>query len=286
MIQQQTQKTATDVTGYYARQSAGSTVHDAGRNKRPAPGQHRRLPETHLLLAECPTPHEIQRDLERSESGAIGSKRVSSPIRNKQLRGDNGRHRSIRSGRTGSKFRAAPACPSAEWQKLLANMSFSKTFPWKSPKANSSPFSAKADQEKRPCCGLLPDFEHAPPVEFAWRGERIDSLPPYRRPVNTVFQNYALFPHLTSKKTSDTVCGLPSSQPKKWLLAWRSAGHGQDGRLRKIEAFEDQRRTAATDRTGPRSGEPSVDCCCWTNRFRSRCEPATPDASRTKVHAA
>lgn len=29
------------------------------------------------------------------------------------------------------------------------------------------------------------------------RGERIDSLPPYRRAVNTVFQHYALFPHLT-----------------------------------------------------------------------------------------
>ena len=28
-------------------------------------------------------------------------------------------------------------------------------------------------------------------------GERMDGLPPYRRPVNTVFQNYALFPHLT-----------------------------------------------------------------------------------------
>jgi ABC-type Fe3+/spermidine/putrescine transport system ATPase subunit len=28
-------------------------------------------------------------------------------------------------------------------------------------------------------------------------GERLDSLPPYRRRVNTVFQHYALFPHLT-----------------------------------------------------------------------------------------
>jgi ABC-type Fe3+/spermidine/putrescine transport system ATPase subunit len=29
------------------------------------------------------------------------------------------------------------------------------------------------------------------------RGERLDTLPPYKRRVNTVFQNYALFPHLT-----------------------------------------------------------------------------------------
>lgn len=29
------------------------------------------------------------------------------------------------------------------------------------------------------------------------RGERINDVPPHQRPVNTVFQNYALFPHLT-----------------------------------------------------------------------------------------
>jgi spermidine/putrescine ABC transporter ATP-binding subunit len=29
------------------------------------------------------------------------------------------------------------------------------------------------------------------------RGERIDRLPPHRRPVNTVFQSYALFPHMS-----------------------------------------------------------------------------------------
>ena len=29
------------------------------------------------------------------------------------------------------------------------------------------------------------------------RGRRIDQLPPHKRPVNTVFQSYALFPHMT-----------------------------------------------------------------------------------------
>src|SRR5256884_9590191 len=29
-------------------------------------------------------------------------------------------------------------------------------------------------------------------------GERLDLLPPYKRRVNTVFQNYALFPHLSA----------------------------------------------------------------------------------------
>jgi spermidine/putrescine transport system ATP-binding protein len=33
--------------------------------------------------------------------------------------------------------------------------------------------------------------------EILIRGESVNRLPPYRRPVNTVFQSYALFPHMT-----------------------------------------------------------------------------------------
>ncbi len=44
---------------------------------------------------------------------------------------------------------------------------------------------------------IIAGFENASSGEV-WMGEeRIDHQPPYRRRVNTVFQNYALFPHLT-----------------------------------------------------------------------------------------
>ncbi|MDX6400382.1 MAG: spermidine/putrescine transport system ATP-binding protein, partial [Gaiellaceae bacterium] len=33
--------------------------------------------------------------------------------------------------------------------------------------------------------------------EILIRGANVNQLPPYRRAVNTVFQNYALFPHMT-----------------------------------------------------------------------------------------
>ncbi len=44
---------------------------------------------------------------------------------------------------------------------------------------------------------LIAGFEHADSGEIWMGGERLDSLPPYRRRVNTVFQSYALFPHLS-----------------------------------------------------------------------------------------
>jgi spermidine/putrescine transport system ATP-binding protein len=43
---------------------------------------------------------------------------------------------------------------------------------------------------------LIAGFEHPSSGEIWMGGERVDTLPPYERRVNTVFQNYALFPHL------------------------------------------------------------------------------------------
>jgi ABC-type Fe3+/spermidine/putrescine transport system ATPase subunit len=44
---------------------------------------------------------------------------------------------------------------------------------------------------------IIAGFESADSGELWMAGERLDRLPPYRRRVNTVFQHYALFPHLT-----------------------------------------------------------------------------------------
>ena len=44
---------------------------------------------------------------------------------------------------------------------------------------------------------MIAGFEHPDEGLILLDGEDIGHLPPYRRPVNTVFQNYALFPHMT-----------------------------------------------------------------------------------------
>jgi ABC-type Fe3+/spermidine/putrescine transport system ATPase subunit len=44
---------------------------------------------------------------------------------------------------------------------------------------------------------MIAGFETPDEGEIRLNGSRIDALPPYRRNVNTVFQSYALFPHLT-----------------------------------------------------------------------------------------
>ena len=44
---------------------------------------------------------------------------------------------------------------------------------------------------------LIAGFEHPSSGHIELQGDRISHLPPYKRPVNTVFQSYALFPHMT-----------------------------------------------------------------------------------------
>ncbi len=44
---------------------------------------------------------------------------------------------------------------------------------------------------------ILAGFEQSTSGEVWMSGERLDKEPPYRRRVNTVFQSYALFPHMT-----------------------------------------------------------------------------------------
>ncbi|HZC66725.1 MAG TPA: ABC transporter ATP-binding protein [Candidatus Dormibacteraeota bacterium] len=47
---------------------------------------------------------------------------------------------------------------------------------------------------------LIAGFESATSGEIWMSGQRLDTLPPYRRPINTVFQHYALFPHLNVRE--------------------------------------------------------------------------------------
>jgi ABC-type Fe3+/spermidine/putrescine transport system ATPase subunit len=47
---------------------------------------------------------------------------------------------------------------------------------------------------------MIAGFEHPEAGEILMDGQPITGLPPYRRDLNTVFQQYALFPHMTVRE--------------------------------------------------------------------------------------
>ena len=59
-------------------------------------------------------------------------------------------------------------------------------------------------------------------------GEDVGTLPPNKRPVNTVFQNYALFPHMSI--ADDVGFGLRMQKVSRGEIGTRVAEHRRDAR--------------------------------------------------------
>ena len=60
---------------------------------------------------------------------------------------------------------------------------------------------------------LIAGFEQATTGSIKLEGQPLEGLPPFKRPVNTVFQSYALFPHLTVAQ--NIAFGLEESRKPK-----------------------------------------------------------------------
>ena len=80
---------------------------------------------------------------------------------------------------------------------------------------------------------LLAGFETPDQGEIFIDGGRVDGLPPNRRPVNTVFQGYALFPHLSvfeniafGLKMKNTAAAEIRQRVEEALALVRLDGHG------------------------------------------------------------
>jgi spermidine/putrescine transport system ATP-binding protein len=61
-------------------------------------------------------------------------------------------------------------------------------------------FLGESGSGKTTLLRLIAGFESTDSGVISMNGVRIDTLPPYRRPVNTVFQQYALFPHMSVRE--------------------------------------------------------------------------------------
>ena len=118
-------------------------------------------------------------------------------------------------------------------------------------------------------------------------GQEVGTLPPNKRPVNTVFQNYALFPHLD---VNDNVgFGLKMQKVTKQEIASRVdealamvrlGTHGQ------APADAAVGRPAAARRAGPCARQPAEGAAARRAARRARPEAAPGDAERAQEPAA
>jgi spermidine/putrescine transport system ATP-binding protein len=123
---------------------------------------------------------------------------------------------------------------------------------------------------------LLAGFEQPTSGSIWLNGREVTPLPPYRRPVNQVFQSYALFPHLSVRE--NVAFGLRMQR----VPAAETAGRVGEA----LELVSSRDWTGAIRINSPAGSAsaslwPAPSCaghrsCCWTNR----CPRSTPSCAR------
>lgn len=89
---------------------------------------------------------------------------------------------------------------------------------------------------KTTCLRLIAGFDQPTAGHIEIFGETAEGVPPYRRSVNTVFQDYALFPHLN---VIDNVCYGPMIRGVAKPERYRAAREALD--LVRLPGFEDRK---------------------------------------------
>lgn len=74
---------------------------------------------------------------------------------------------------------------------------------------------------------IIAGFEEPSDGEVLFNGIEISKLPPYKREVNTVFQKYALFPHLNVAENIGF--GLNLKKVDKTVIAQEGGAYAEDG---------------------------------------------------------
>ena len=108
---------------------------------------------------------------------------------------------------------AVPASSSRRHQALRRLHGRARRSTSRSTAASSSRCSARAAAARRPRCAWSPASRSRTTGQILLDGVDVAGLPPFRRPTNTVFQSYALFPHLSVEE--NVAFGLSASASRR-----------------------------------------------------------------------
>ena len=244
MVQAKTQKTG-DRRNRLLRPANPSAAQfmTPRRSEESAPRRRRRLPEAHLFLAECSAPRQVQRDLERSESRAVDSRGRIGKSASMELRCTTRRCNPLQSeANVPDRVYARSCCSIRNVAKSFGRNTVLKDISLEIAEGEFLTILGESGSGKTTLLRIIAGFEHATSGEVWMHGERLDNLPPYRRRVNTVFQHYALFPHLTVEQNVGLrIARRERPEARSRHARRRSAGHSQDDGLR---AHQSHRRSA------------------------------------------
>ena len=136
---------------------------------------------------------------------------------------------------------------------------------------------------KTTCLRLIAGFEQPDEGHIEIFGETAEGVPPYKRNVNTVFQDYALFPHMTVGENVAyglRIKGVPAGRARD--QGERRARHGQARRIRGSPPGAALGRPAPARGARPRAGERAKGAAPRRAARRARSQAQGADAGRAE----
>ena len=140
---------------------------------------------------------------------------------------------------------------------------------------------------KTTCLRLIAGFEQPDAGAIAIHGVNVAGVPPYERNVNTVFQDYALFPHMTVGENVEyglMIRKVPAAERRarsdEMLELVKLAG------LRRSKARAALRRAASAGGAGARADQPAARAAARRAARRAGSQAARADAGRAEGAAA
>ena len=112
---------------------------------------------------------------------------------------------------------------------------------------------------KTTCLRMIAGFERPSEGRVLLHGRDVTGLAPYERDVNTVFQDYALFPHMSVVKNVEYGLRVKRvATEERRARALDALGDGAARRDERPQAVTAVGRTAPASRARPRPGEPAA----------------------------
>ena len=122
---------------------------------------------------------------------------------------------------------------------------------------------------------VIAGFEQPDEGRVELGGRDVSRLPPYARDVNTVFQDYALFPHMTVQENVEYGLRVKKVPRARAAAARRRSARARAARgLRRPQAVAALRRPAPACRARPRDREPAAGAPARRAARRARSQAA------------
>jgi ABC-type Fe3+/spermidine/putrescine transport system ATPase subunit len=113
---------------------------------------------------------------------------------------------------------------------------------------------------------MIAGFEEPTSGQILLHGRDMVGVPPFRRDVNMVFQQYALFPHMDVFENVASACGARRSPRTRSRAGWPRRWPWSSWRVASSASLASSPAASSSGSPSPERWSTGRGPCCWTSR--------------------